>query len=111
AMQRVPGHRRLARRAVSGRRAHLGLTLPVNFTDCGSCSALSMIISVPDCDPGAAGVKVTPIVHFAPGGSGALQLLVSLNGLTAPLTPSISTVTPSFFLLLLGLVTVTFFSR
>jgi hypothetical protein len=53
-------------------------------------------------------MNVTPIMHFPPGGSGALHPFVTLYGLTPPLSPSIKTVTPGFFLLPLGLLTVTF---
>src|SRR5271156_4589854 len=83
----------------------------MSFTDCGSCSALSIIIRVPSCAPDAVGVNVTSIEHFAPGASGPSQPLVTLYGLTAPVTPSINTVIPGFFFLPLGLLTATLFSR
>jgi len=84
------------------------LPLPLSFTDCGADSALSMIISVALYDCAAVGANVTPIVHFLPAANGASQPFVTVNGLTAPLYPSINTVMPGFFLLPLGLLTVTF---
>ncbi len=60
------------------------------------------------CDPATVGLKVTPIVHVAPGASGASHPFVAMYGLTAPLEPCINTVRPGFFLLPLGLLTVTF---
>jgi len=84
------------------------LPLPLSFTDCGSCSALSMIIRVALYGSAAVGANVTPIVHFPPADSGASQPFVTLNGLPPPLSPSINTVRPGFFLLPLGLLTVTF---
>ena len=54
------------------------LPTPVSLTDCGSRSPLSMIISVAFCAPDAVGVKVTEIVHFAPGASGASQPFTTL---------------------------------
>src|ERR1039457_5563378 len=85
------------------------LPLPLSFTGCGSCSALSMIVRVALYGFPAFGLNVTPIVHFAAGASGASQPFVALYGLTAPLDPSINTVRPGFFLLPLGLLTVMFF--
>ena len=85
------------------------LPLPLSFTGCGSCSALSMIVRVALYGCAAVGLNVTPIVHFAAGASGASQPFVALYGLTAPLDPSINTVRPGFFLLPLGLLTVMFF--
>jgi hypothetical protein len=83
----------------------LHFALPLSFTDWGLNFELSMIVRVAVNVPGAVGLNVTPIVHFPPGGSGELQPSSTLNGATAPLTPSINTGEPDFFL---GLLTVIF---
>src|ERR1039457_7448297 len=85
------------------------LPLPLSFTGCGSCTALSMIVRVALYGCAAVGLNVTPIVHVAAGASGASQPFVTVNGLPPPLSPSITTVRPGFFLLPLGLLTVMFF--
>jgi hypothetical protein len=55
------------------------LPLPVSFTDCGSCSALSMIVRVAFCGPGSDGANMIPSVHVPPGLSDPSQsLLVTL---------------------------------
>ena len=68
-----------------------------------------MIINFSLDDPLAVGANVTEIVHFPPGGSGATQPFVTLNGSPTPSTPPMSTVIPGFFLLPSGLLTVIFF--
>ena len=106
-----PGRRRAASHSVvefCPRPAYLALPFPRSLTDCGLFSALSIIIKVAFDDPPAVGANTTAMLQFPPGGSGALQPLVTVNGLPAPLTPSISTVIPGFFWLPLGLLTVTF---
>jgi len=69
---------------------------------------LSMIINFAIEDPATVGAKITEIVHFPPGGSGATQPFVTLNGSPTPSIPLISTVIPGFFLLPSGLLTVIF---
>jgi len=42
------------------------IALPLNTTDCGEVGALSLMLSVPGCDPVAVAVRLTAIVQFAP---------------------------------------------
>jgi hypothetical protein len=66
--------------------------VPDSPSDCSSCSALSMIVSVALYACAQPGANVTPIVRFAAGASGVSQTLVALNGLPAAPSPSIASI-------------------